>query len=127
VETLDKLISRSNDSKSPTWKWVLSIVIALVIVFIEWKLKNQATKIAALEAERAMMKERTVDLSIKLENEKNEARIGVYKDRISDLQLHTAQRALNLIKLKEAFKEKKERVDKAKKWQDLEKLAGGRR
>lgn len=126
METLDKLISQSNESKSPTWKWVLSIVIALVIVFIEWKLKNQATKIAALEAERAMMKEKTIDLSIKLENEKNEARIEVLKDGISDLQAQSAYRAVKLIQMKQDFKEKKDRVNKAKKWKDLEKLAGRR-
>ena len=125
-ETLEKLVTKSKESKSSTWKWVLGIVISLVVVFIQWKLKNQATKIASLEAERAVMKEKTVDMAVKLENEKNEARIGVLKDGISDLQAQSAYRAVKLIKLKDAYKEKKASVDKAKKWKELEKLAGRR-
>lgn len=123
-DALEKLIEQSSDSKSATWKWILGIVITLVVIFIQWKLKNQETKIAALEAERAMMKEKTVDLAIKLENEKNEACIGVHMDEIGRLQAEMAHRTVELYAKKKDVKEIKERVKKAKRWQDLEKLAG---
>ncbi len=126
MAALDNLIDKSNETKSSTWKWVIGIVIALIVVFIEWKLKSQATKIAALEAERAVMKEKTVDLSMKLENEKNEGRIEVHKDEIRDLQSQSALRALQLIGLKKKLEEKKKSVDKAKSWKGLEKQARGR-
>ena len=125
-DALKELVDKSNETDSVTWKWVLGIVISLVVIFVQWKLKNQATKIAVLEAERAMLKEKTVDMSVKLENEKNEARIEVLKDGISDLQAQSAYRAVKLIKLKQDYKGKIERVKETQKWQDLEKLAGRR-
>ena len=126
METLEKLISKSDESKSPTWKWVLGIVIALIIVYIEWKLKNQSTKIELLEAERALVKEEILDLQVKLENEKNTARVEEYKDEISDLRVAVAYRAVKLIQIKKVYKEKVDRVNQAKKWKDLEELAGRR-
>lgn len=126
METLEKLLAQSNDSNSSTWKWVLGIVISLVIVFIEWKLKSQATEIAVFEAERAMIKEKTVDLSMQLENEKNKAVVEMLKDEIGRLQADMAHRTVGIYAAKKDLEEKKSRVKKAKKWKDLEKLAGRR-
>ena len=125
MSALDDLVTKSKETESSTWKWIIGIVIALVVVFIEWKLKSQSAKIAALEAERALMKEETVDLSMKLENEKNEGRIEAHKDEIRDLQSQSAHRALILIGMKKKLEEKKKSVDKAKSWKELEKQARG--
>jgi uncharacterized membrane protein YgaE (UPF0421/DUF939 family) len=126
METLEKLVSQANDSQSTTWKWVLGIVIALIIVFIEWKLKNQSTKIAVFEAERAVLKEKAADLKVKLDNERDMARIEEYKNTTSELRALIAYRAIKSLRFKKEIEEKKERVKKAKQWKELEDLANGR-
>ncbi len=123
--SLSSLIDKAKTTTKKWWKWMLGVAIALVVLFVVWRIRSQAKKIAALEAQQAAQKELIKDLEVRAANEKDAAAAKVLQGEVTKLKEDMDQRDVELQKMKNENTEAQKVVDKAKTWDELEKAARG--
>lgn len=122
---LDSLVTKAKSSDSTTWKWVLGVCIAVLVIGAAIWVAWMRSRIARLEAEKALLDERAKDLATKAANEESEATAKALMSEAERLRSEAAGLDERFRTEKAAFEEAEKRVNDAKNWDDLEHEARG--
>jgi len=122
---LDSLVTKAKSSDSTTWKWVLGVCIAVLVIGAAIWVAWMRSRIARLEAEKALLDERAKDLATKAANEESEATAKALMSEATRLRSEAAGLDERFRTEKAAFEEAEKRVNDAKNWDDLEHEARG--
>jgi flagellar biosynthesis/type III secretory pathway M-ring protein FliF/YscJ len=122
---LDSLVTKAKESDSNTWKWVLGICIVLLVVAAGIWIAWMRSRIARLEAEKALLDERAKDMAVHAANEKDEQTAKALMLEAVRLRDEAAAVDTRLRARKAELEEAERRVKDAKSWDDLEREAGG--
>jgi len=122
---LDSLVTKAQESKSTVWKWVLGAgIVLLIIAAVAW-IAWMRSRIARLEAEKALADERAKDMETHAKNEKDEKLAEALMSEAERLRSEADAVDERLRTEKAAFDEARKRVERAKTWKDLEDEARG--
>lgn len=111
--------STSSSLFSKIWKWVLGGVATLVILFVVWKIRQQARKINLLEGEKTALKCQLDELELLHKEEASEDKSQALADQIAILKTQIGERDKKLAELHDAYLKNKQAVDRATSWQDI--------
>lgn len=121
--TLESVITAAQTTTKKWWKWILAGVIALIGVFLVWRLRAKANELAALRAEYAAMRDFVADLKARAEATRDVDEAQVLSGQVVALTAQMEKRGLELVKKRDSYISAQRQVDQAKTWDELDKLA----
>jgi membrane protein insertase Oxa1/YidC/SpoIIIJ len=104
---------------SKIWKWALGGLLALIAVFVIWKMRSQAKKITKLEVDNVALKCQLDELVLTQKEAQSQAKSQELAGQIVALQSVIAERDKKLAALREAYAKNKQDIGKIKTWDDI--------
>lgn len=114
--TLEQLSSSQASSSSKIWKWVLGGLITLVAVFIVWKIRSQAKKIARLETDNTDLKCQFDEIALRLKEEKSQERSKELLGEMLEIKTQMEERTKQLEALRDEYLKNKNDIAKVTSW-----------
>lgn len=121
---LQSLLAKAQATTRRYWKLILGVLIALLVIFVAWRLKKMRNTIARLRAEKELFDERTKDIKVRADNESDAMVAKGLRWEAGLLEGAAEVRAEQIAKLETDTVLAQKAVDDARTWQELERLAG---
>jgi len=120
---LEGTVKKAKAATKRWWKWILGGVIALLLIFVAWKLRRQAQKIVELEAEKHLAEEKTKNMELLAREEKDSAVAEALQQEAIRLRAGVDTRQKEIDAARKVTENLQRAVDTAKSWQELRKKA----
>lgn len=123
--SLNGLVAKAKKTESSTWKWILGVCIAAIVIFAAWMLKRKYAELQRLRAEKNLDAERQKDMETQAKNEKDQNLAKALSEEADLLNTRVKERETDIMAKERAYEEAKKRVNDAKNWKELEDEARG--
>jgi len=120
---LASFLKKAKAATQKWWKWILAGLIAVVVVYVVWKLKRQRDQIAELKVEIDALKDMAKDLEIKAKNAADTKEAEALVAGASALHISAKEMADQLMVLEAEYAKQAKVVEDVKDWQALRRLA----
>jgi len=120
---LEGTVNKAKAATRRWWKWILGGVIALLLIFVAWKLRRQARKIVELEAEKHLAEEKTKNMELLAREEKDSDVAEALQKEAIRLRAGVIERQKEIDAARKTTQDLKRAVDAATSWQELRKKA----
>jgi len=118
--TLSDLVEKAKTTTKKWWKWILGGVIAIVVLWVLWKLNKQANEIAKLRAEVTQDKELVLDLKARAKTEKNADLAKAMRAEAAKIAASIKVREIELLKRERETNAAIKKVEEVKTWDELD-------
>jgi len=124
---LTSLLEKAKAATKKWWAWILAGAIAVIVVYVVWKLRRQQSQIAKLQVEVNTLKDQAADFETGAKNASDDREAKMLVAIAESLHARAEELANRLLAYKAEYAKQAKAVEEAKSWQELRKQAKGKK